>query len=160
MKREKFPFQQRKLTGGIKRGGDVTVLMGKNMARNAENRSQRACRSISNRKARHIGALLRPRTRGDANGVHRAGTFPEQRFHQFRQLLRMVKHRVALPQSQLALPHRKQLFLLKNAPVLPQRAGGGVIARIQAQNFTHGPLPLPQQAFSGRIRAPRLRARR
>ena len=106
MPRQMRPLHQIHSPGRPEASGDVPLLVGKAVERNAKRRSQYFCLRLARQKTRHIRALDGARTCTHTNSADiRAVKSGKKRLCQLRQLLDVGKQRVGLPQAQLARLH-------------------------------------------------------
>ena len=82
---------------------------------NFQCRRQGARHTRPHREAWHIRARLIPWAGRNAHGSNAAVRLLQQGLHQLRQLLNMMKNRIALAQAERSFPYRQQLLSLQNS---------------------------------------------
>ena len=112
-------------------------LMARPVHRHMQRCAQRPCGSLADEEAGHVGAFGVPGSDRDSDPVDLRREL--QLLQQCRELHRMVKDRIALPQTLLAGAYRKKLLLLAHdmAFAVIESTARGVVAGIQPQKNCH-----------------------
>ena len=124
---------------------NVALLMGTGIEGHAQGCSQRPSLSLTHQEAGHVRPLHFPGLGGGAHGPDFSdGPFGPQRLGHQVQTLDVLKHRLALTQTQGALLHRQETAVVYPHSAVKHRRRGGIVAGVKSQTHSCHPCPLPR----------------